>query len=162
MNKFTSSFYKFTVIFFFLKMVIIFSTIFQAHKNNIPSSDLVINFMSLHTVLVDLSLLETWAGGVHLMGASLGQGAHCELEGRAWNMHALVLDADGVDAHLFGHKLDVVGAVVQVHDVAQLGDARGARYRSLHVKRTRTWNRHNRDNQLSGKLRVKKPNWLNR
>ena len=36
------------------------------------------------------------------------------------DVHLLVLDADGVDAHLLGHELDAVVVVVQADDVTQL------------------------------------------
>ena len=54
-------------------------------------------------------------------------------------MHVLVLDTDGVDAHLLGHKLDAVVRVVQADNIAQLSDAGGALHRGGHVERCCSW-----------------------
>ncbi len=57
-----------------------------------------------------------------------------------WDVHALVFDADGMDSHLLGDKLDAVVSFLDLHDLAQLCDTRRTRHRRLHVIHLRSCN----------------------
>ena len=51
----------------------------------------------------------------------------------AWYVHSPVLDADRVNAHLLGDKLDAVVGTSEILNVARLGVARGTGDGGLHV-----------------------------
>lgn len=62
-----------------------------------------------------------------------------------WDVHVLVFDTDGVDAHLLGNKLDAVVVVIQTDNVTEFCHPRGAGDGSGHVKRTGSYGNRNRE-----------------
>ena len=67
-------------------------------------------------------------------------------------MHVLMLDADCVDAHLFGHKLDAVVVVVQSNNVAQFCQTRWGLDRGCHVEWTGAYQ--NKNKKIQSKVNV--------
>lgn len=76
---------------------------------------------------------QPWATCSNLVGSTLPQGPHRELEGAPRDMLASVLNADSVGAHFLGHESDAVGAVLTLHNLCGLHFATRAGHLGSHL-----------------------------
>lgn len=77
-----------------------------------------------------------------LVGPSLSQGPHSELEGAAGDVLAAVLDIDSVGSHFLRDEAHAVGAAPSIHNVSIQGFPTGAGHLSRHgLGATLNWRR---------------------
>lgn len=79
------------------------------------------------TWLSDLRPLQSRAPSLHLLGPSFSQGPHSELEGAAGHVHAPILHAHSVHAHLGGNEAHAVGVVSDGDKLGRLSGSGGRR-----------------------------------